>query len=566
MHVLKNPVSRCLLIVLLIALGIRVFGLGLLLEGDEYAYFFPSVENRGPFLMPGDASAPPLVPWIDTITSFIAGLTPTVLRISRIMVGLLVILLTYACGSMIHSRRAGLFAAALMAISSYHIYASVQIDNDASFLVLFYVLTAYAFLKYRLTSNRRWLVIAGMAFGCSVLTKLTGALILPALVLYDVIHQRSIKKALPPAFVIGVIGIVVFSIFPLLSWWGETHAFEDTLQHTKDKTLWTVYEKLLDPANLPLLLIQVLLTTIWLSPVLVGFGIEGLMRWRKYLFECSWIVIVLFAYFILNVEPTKPIDKYLAILIPPLAMIGGALLDELKPRKNHLAFGAVVFVVFSIVFFVLNNLPGDLIDFYPKQAFLDRLSSFSWDFLLPITGSSGPIGFFLNAQFIIISFIISMLVFAARFFVRPGMRHWLLIAFLAVGLANNLVLTSEHLFSVSHPSINAVTKDAIAYVNAEKFPDPLYVFRNRGITYYTHEKYGGSYRDITILDFHLLTEQMTRQIDAQHPTVLFIDFPRVPEDNVVWKHLRTSCTLMKSFADKGVTLGSVYRCAGKESA
>lgn len=89
------------------------------------------------------------------------------------------IVVVYLTGTLLHGRRVGLLAAALLAVMPYHVVVSRQVLLDGP-MTFFATVTLYLLARYSLTGRASWLYSAGGALGLTFLSKETGALLLGA--------------------------------------------------------------------------------------------------------------------------------------------------------------------------------------------------------------------------------------------------------------------------------------------------------------------------------------------------------------------------------------------------
>jgi len=536
--------AKIFLAIFVLALVIRLPGLAHTASIDEVSYL-----ERGYFLN----WHPPIPILAHSVTRMMLGDYAWVSRLLMLAIGMINLTLVYKLASRLCGRRAGLFAAALMGFSAYAVLASLQIDMDGSFLLMFYLSTSLIFLKYLDQKTTGWLLLAGVSFGLCLLTKYPGAFILPILALYHLITEKDLASAIKVSAVILAVGLLVFSLFPLWSYLAGSSYFTDTLGHLSKYTAGR-------NISLPLMVVQYLLFVLWAGPLLLGLFTLSLFRPKKgYVFAIIWILAIVGFYTFVNRDNFKPIERYFTVLLAPLCIIIGSYLSRLRLSKKEVWLTAAIAVA-GLGCFMLLNLRGDMISFYPKTAFIDNALSLRWNFYMPITGSSGPIGFFVNFRVVAIAFIVvlasGLALLAAGQERRRAAASAALIIFLSVSLAYNFFFVQEYLFSTTSPSVNRVTQEMIGYAKANGLPEPIYVFRNTALKYYLRDKY----TNLNFIDFDIEDNQTrVEDIISRKATVLIVDFPKLNEQSLFWKGLG-ACRLEKSFTDKGFAMGRIYLC------
>jgi hypothetical protein len=380
--------------------------------------------------------------------------------------------------------------------------------------------------------------------------KQTGFLLLPIFFLYEWNEKRDFKRAVKHASILAVAGMVFFSAYFLLSFIAGEQAFQLGTQHT--------FLRLTQPLiDIKLSLIQHLLVFIWLGPLFLAFLYVAVRDWKRHALASIWAVLAFFLFTFVYLDATKPIDRYFGILVPPLCMIGGAWISRQETAEwKKIILGS--FAAAAVILFAANNLPGEYLPFYPKEAYVDKVLGLDFSFMIPITGGSGPIGFYLHAGFVIAGFLLAGILFALSL-IKPVDKRFLM-AFLGCAFAFNVVLMSEHLWSVSNPDIDKINKESISYARGNDLKHPLFVFRNPAFKYYLEDTYGGKYRDLTILDYYVFDRaDIAQMISEKKPTVIIIDFPRINRDSDFWKAV-ADCRLLRSFEDKGLTAAYVFDC------
>ena len=111
--------------------------------------------------------------------------------------------------------------------------------------------------------------------------------------------------------------------------------------------------------------------------------------WFLYLFFNLLFYLVLFDFATLTVE------RYFMFLIIPSVLISAHVIYDLLERqpvnKRIYVIAGVVFVLLS---YVVLSLPHDVLPLNPKEAYVDKVKSLEFNFLIPFTGGSGPSGFY----------------------------------------------------------------------------------------------------------------------------------------------------------------------------
>ncbi len=209
-----------LVLIVLVAVSLRATGVNRALIHDETS-FATAAKNLAFVGEPIDL----MYPGQDTIRYFdvhpplgiltyassvkILGLSSFAYRIVPLIFGILTIVGVYYLGKELFSKRIGLLAAFLMAISRYHILASQRVDLDGGFLAFFNVMLVLFFVRYVNDKANMNLVLSGAFLGLSLFTKLHGFLPVLPLLLYLYLKDKKLSSFKKP--------LTIFVLFALLS-------------------------------------------------------------------------------------------------------------------------------------------------------------------------------------------------------------------------------------------------------------------------------------------------------------------------------------------------------------
>lgn len=535
-----NKETKIFFLILILALIIRLPGLFHFAAVDEIGWLsWDEWKNWHP----------PLSILVHSFFRLVFGNFVWVSKLLLMLVGLANICLVYLIARRVYNNKSALFSAAIMAFSAYSILASLQIDIDGSFLMFFYLLSSFSFVEFEQTKKRKWKVLTGVFAGLAILTKYPGIFILGILFVYKILKEKKVAGAIRLFIPITLIALSIFSIFPISSLIIGSGSFTDSINHLV---------KYVSPGefNLALLVIQYLLSVIWLGPFFLFLLLLSLKKVgrKDYLF-LIWIFVIIIFYTFVNSDNFKPIERYFAILVAPLSLIIGNYLSKIKLNKKHLMIFSIVFL-FSTITLLMFNGQGDFIPFYPKTAFIQRAIDFEWNFYLPITGSSGPIGFFVNFNVIAYSFIFTSAAAFVLFFMKPRAFKVLVCLLLAVSISYNFFIVQEYLTSSTTPSVNKVSYELLDYSTTNHLEEPIYVFRNKVFRHYLQDFYD----DIRIINFDSeFNQDKVDDIRSNAKTVIVIDFPTMNKESFLWQEIN-ACKKEGEFSDKGVILGYVFIC------
>jgi len=570
--------NKAFLIIFAIAILARVSGLGHMIFGDELFYAETAKDQA---YVNYYGSHPPLSFWMHSVWGLLIGAAVWKARLLVSLLSLVNIALTYIIAKKYYGKKAATWASLLLSLSVWFTIGSLQLDMDASFVSFFFLISVFFYTKWLETGKTQHLSLIGLFYGLGILTKFTAVLIGPILAMHYLINYKPFQKKTFLNFLknfstIALIGFALFLIFPIFGFLTGSTSFKAAFTHgtellTSRNGAGTDYG---------LLAIQFLNAIVWISPLLIGLLLySALYSKKKKSIFFIWALVVIFFYTFVIQDNFRPIEKYLLITAPALSIIGGEFLSNLSFKRKHLMLlGAATFIWFAFLL-IFNLQQGTFIDFYPKSNFLTQALNFNLLLNMPLEGHAGPIGFYVLAGTIFLTFILAGILFIGSLAARKKAAFaYLVILFLGVSLGYNLYLSEEYLIGAVKPNIDKISSDTISYLLKENYNSPLFVFRNIGFEYYLEDRFGRS-RDVLgnmcntysdspcidksktyYLDFKDEFDKKTMGlIDKNHPTVAVIDYPQINKQSYLWQRL-LRCDLVKTFSDKGTTLGYVFNC------
>jgi Dolichyl-phosphate-mannose-protein mannosyltransferase len=134
-------------------------------------------------------------------------------RVAAALFGLGTVVLTYATGSILYGRRAGVFAALFVAVMPYSVIVSRQVllDGPEAF---FATLSLYLTARYAITQRPTWLSAAAGALGLTFLSKEVGILFVGSLYAFLALTP-SVRVRVRHVVIAALLMAVVISPYPL---------------------------------------------------------------------------------------------------------------------------------------------------------------------------------------------------------------------------------------------------------------------------------------------------------------------------------------------------------------
>src|ERR671914_230379 len=134
-------------------------------------------------------------------------------RVASAAAGVATVYLTYELGRLLYGRKAGLFAALLMALMPYHVVVTRQVLLDGP-MTMFATLTLVLLSRFVLSGRPVWLYATGGAMGLAILSKETSVVLLGAVYAFLALTPALRARLLDLAISSCVMALVV-APFPL---------------------------------------------------------------------------------------------------------------------------------------------------------------------------------------------------------------------------------------------------------------------------------------------------------------------------------------------------------------
>ena len=495
---------------------------------------------------------PPLYLFLGRITGEVIGFGH--IRWVTVPFALTNVLLVYAVSFRLTRRRSiALIAAGLFALNAYSILAATMVDIDGA-LLPFFVLLAYLAYLHILDKQHRWYWVLAVALVGGFLSKLSFILFCGALIVdwsLRILERRkeSIRHTLRLALPWLAGGVVLIGIVYLLA----TRILPGVVEYA-------AHFRSLDLSSRAYadLAYKLLKSTVFLGPLIMLGALTALFYRdyrQRYRFWWLYLTASLLFYMVIFDFTTLTIERYFMFVIAPLALIAAEpLVALIKTIRSTPRYRIILLQAFVVTAFVgaLLFIPHNVLPLYPKDAFAHRALSLRWDFLVPITGGSGPIGFYVSALYTGLTWI--MMTSSALFWIRikSARRTFAAALFLSLGVLMTAVMFQEFLFGGIYGSPNRVAWETVNYVNAN--PDIHQV-----ITYYNIAPYdlrlSGKYNSRF---FVTLKRDYVGRINAWRGHYMIVEFPAIAIDDR-YMQVITKCPIIKEFQDKTIR-SYIYDC------
>lgn len=518
-------------LLVLLFIAIRFFGLDQLYHQDEYRWVTQVYTAEFGTV---NSPHPPVTQTLFSLGGKLFGYDN--LRLVPFFFGILNLLLIYIVAlKLTGSKKVAYIASGLYVINIYSLIASVMIDIDGTLMPFLAFLAYYFYLKIFRDGHKKFILPLILVILTGFFTKLSYLLFAGALAieylwtLYDNgKFRRQFKRT---GLFLGVFSILVVGIYVL---YGK--ADPRFVEYSTNFKFFNFSSRAYFE-----LFMRMFKFFIWLSPLLFLPMVYGLFKREIFRRYRIWYIYSLFNflfYLVIFDFARLPIERYFMFIIAPSVLISADVICPLFSRvnKKYLIWGLVgfLFLLAWTVFAAYEAMPLN-----PKEAYLDKIKNLDFNFLIPLTGGSGPIGFYGSAKFILWAWLIC----AVGFFLNKN--KWAFSLFLVFGLGYNVFLSVENLTGIAYGSVNDITKKSISYIVDNQEVKNIVTYYDAGVYYLKiADKYTGRFYTAPSRDY-------SQRLKTHRGHYLIVDFPAIRKDSSYWQ-LISRCRLDKKFTDKKV--------------
>ncbi|OGM95835.1 MAG: hypothetical protein A3B86_00270 [Candidatus Yanofskybacteria bacterium RIFCSPHIGHO2_02_FULL_38_22b] len=526
---LKN--NRWLLLLILFFIGIRIFGLEQYYHQDEYRWVQQVyTEEFGEV----DSPHPPVMQTLFSIGGKLFGYDN--LRVVPFFFGVLNLLLIFVVSlKLTGNKKLAYFVSGLYLINVYALIASLMIDIDGT-LMPFLVLSAYYFyLKAFKDGDKNFMLPLILVLLVGLFTKLSYVLFAGTLAveylwtLYDKgKFKYQFKKT---ALFLGISGVLVVGLYVL---YGK--ADPRFLEYsTNFKYLNFGSRAYLD------LGLRLFKFFIWFSPLLFLPMVYGLFKKEIFTKFRIWYIYSLFNflfYLVIFDFARLPIERYFMFIIIPSVLISGYVVYPFLSRlnKKDLILSLASFLVILVWTALAVH---EVVPLNPKEAYINKVKDLDFNFLVPLTGGSGPIGFYGSAMFLLWAWLVCFIGLLLN------KKRLAVSLFLVFGIGYNILLSTENLTGAMYGSVDSITKKSVAYVVDNQEINSVVTYYDAGVYYLKMaDKYTGRFYTAPSRDY-------SQRLKTHRGHYMIVDFPAVDKNSLYWE-LISKCELDKKFTDKYV--------------
>jgi hypothetical protein len=490
---------------------------------------------------------PPLGQIFYKFFSLIFGTSLVAIRLFPILTSILNIYLLYLIAFTFYNNKIALYSL-MLSLLSFHLLVTsslVSIDPLSLTATLFFIY----FLQRETVFDNKFTLLFGSILGISMLLKYHFLILYPILGIYLCLVQKDIKKPILQMLKITTISILIFSIFPIASYFTDPGQFNITLSFISDYTDLTYTHM-----NMPFGSVFIFLA-IFTTPLFIGLALlQAFKLEKKDLLHIVLISTTLLFY--LFAVKRGDYSRYLITILPSLIILSSAYIANLNLNIKSLKLLSTTSIItlLSSFLFSLYLLPSTIIPLKNFSSYFTLFRDLNLNFLFPLHIDHGywiSINFALLLIILIAMFILFILSIASN----KKLSLLFLTLFIGIGIGHNIYLGSEYLFHVSQPNPDAAIKDMFSYYEKNSLVTPVYT--NDKAFLYTlnlHKNFIIQEDSARIEDIQLLKSQL-----QEHPgTILYLNFAaRVTKEDIL---SLPNCTTLRTFYSKGIPTSYVLEC------
>ncbi len=512
---------------------------------------------------------PPLGEIIFYFHSYIFGTSLVFIRLLPILFSIFNIFFLYYITKKFYGEKVAFFSLLLSSISFHWLVTSAIVSID-QFAVTIFLLFLYLILNKE-NIKERFSIYMGILLGISILLKYQFIILYLILFIYLLITSYRLKYTLISFFKSCIVSLILFSFYPVFSYFTDFNLFLDTLRFIMD------YASTVNGVNLPFGTIFTILA-LYSTPLLIGLAFLRLISFMKLKKQkqnfrqkevvgqdiIHIIIIIINLLFFLFVVKRGDYSRYLMIILPSLTILSSQYLSKIKFNKALLfltSFFALIVFSFSHVFSYIK-LSEDIFVLQNVNFYMQSIKNLNFNFFFPFHIDHGH---WVGANFLLIFliYLFSLVIFISLFLIKNKKLQLLVIVlFIGFGFGYNSYLSSEHLFHLSQPDPNPVINEMIDFFNDNNLDRPIYV-TDKAFLYKlnTFDIPHGKNEKLIIRDESFRIDDidfLKKKISQNGGTIIFLNFgPHVEKDKIISLE---NCNLIKRFSSKEIEMGYILTC------
>ena len=467
-----------LLSLIVFFISIRLLGVHISYHQDELRITSEIDEPHSWFFTAGYGHAP-LMGVIYSVSGILFGsenvrMFPLIFSIANFI--LLFVLVKY-----LFDQTRAIWVVAFFTISYFSLLSALTVDVDGAVLPFFLLLSLLVFYKWREAGGflaSKWLISLLLLLAAGFLIKFSFILVIGVLGL-ELFYQAWIlgnrrlmtKYGLGLILFLGLLGFALMNAHKII----PNYPLSDAIIHAKGYVNFS-------GRNYFQTVVQTAKALFFMSPLLIAplFFINK-EDGRKLRIFIVFILLGLIFYLVLFDFSLGALDKYFQFVVVPLSVIGGVSFSRIFQNINirKLLAPVVIGTSVAVFFFLLQFVPHFVPPLWPKSDWVSRVINFQWNFLMPFTGGSGPVGFYISWLYITLNWM-SVVLLITLALLKINRRMFLLTIVIVLSVGYNLVFAEEYLFGKINGNPTKLIDSAVDYIKNDSRIEKIITYNNIG--------------------------------------------------------------------------------------
>lgn len=507
------------------------------------------------------------------------GTSIVALRSISVVFSLLNLILLFLIAKKLFNTKIAVISSFLFAVSYWNLFSSYMIDRDSSVVTLVISAAVYAYLlnkdkilnKINKNSISPLLMISSFA-AIAMFVKITAVLALFVVSLFILVDMQIVQNIWKRKKVdfLAIKSFVIKMFFLYVVFVTAYFAFTILLRTFSHDFAAALFEEFMPADVISIsgmaagIARAISYIVLFGSPLLIGLAFLSCFSFsKKKLYILEWMIVPFCAYSV--AISAGAVDRYLTVLVPPLALLAASFIGELKFTKKETVISSIFALFFFIVLFFMNKMPV-VYATHDMMRYIKNALLLKWDFIFQFYGAGGP-NFMMSFIPIGITLLLTMasLVVYVLFKNRlPKFAKLVLIIFISVSFAFQALVIYEF-EERTYPDVDKVAYKMIEIYNNE-IPSS-----EKGFVY-TTAIYSGmplQLKDVDFSDIIVFTSckkdetcwsELYERQKSRKGVGFYIEYPLIPSTETAKNFFESKCVLYRNITDKGTVFGKIYSC------
>lgn len=493
---------------------------------------------------------PPLARFLYLVVSTLFG--NDYLRLLPMVLSFATLCILFIFVKKYYNTLAAYFSAFLFAIIPYSVLGSLQIDIDGAVLPFFSLITIYAYMLALECNfkNRKHLFIISLGILGGFISKLSFIIIPITLCVHFIYHRYLVdfvindkKKFIKKVFV-GFLGLViVIGIAFLLRNNLFIFRYVKNFTHFSGRNYFELF--FLSAKAL-----------IYLSPLLAIGLILNLKEWKKVSLWYIFISVSILFYGVVFDFTHRTLDRYFMVMILPLIVIVSVSLSNIITsfKKKEIILAVAVGLLMTGIGYSVFSFPHEVLPLNPKSGFIQALTTLNLNILIPLSGGSGPLGFYTSLLGVLVFWIASLVATVFFFINKGGYKKSAAIVLITTSIVYSMFINIEYLRGDFYGSTQRTLHTLVEHIRINSDISKVITYNDSGAYELIQMKkyYKRFYADPA----YVVSNK--EKFDSFEGHYIIMDFPKINKESFYFKYLET-CKIIFKTSDKKID-GYVFDC------